>query len=174
MAGLGDVASLMRDRVVNNLSGSFGSLNIHQWLRLVVIAGAYMLLRPYIIKLGGKIQMKQHEADEKESLIDAIAIAKGEKPALSANDLREGGDSKKSKVVEAVLGSDAEDDSDDDYSVPGGAAAAATKASGTDWGKNARKRQRRMVRKLLEAHEQQLADAAGDEEDKDIEEFLED
>ncbi|KAL1894752.1 hypothetical protein Sste5346_005727 [Sporothrix stenoceras] len=168
MTGLSDVASLVGGRFVNNLSGSFGSLNIHQWLRLVVIAGAYMLLRPYIIKLGGRIQMKQHEADEKQSLADAVAIANGEKPAMSANDLRDGGAAKKSKVVEAVLGSDAEDESDDEGAVPGAA------ASGTDWGKNARKRQRRMIRKLLEAHEQQLADAAGDEEDKDIAEFLED
>lgn len=165
MAGLGDVASLVGNRITTNLAGSFGSLNIHQWLRLIVIAGAYMLLRPYIIKLGGRVQMKQHEADEKASLLEAVAIANGEKPALSANDLRNGKTTK--SVAADVIPSD-----DDDSDVEGPGAAAA--ASGTDWGKNARKRQRRMLRKLLEAHEQQLADAQGDEEDKDIAEFLED
>lgn len=167
MAGLGDVVSLVGSRFANNLAGSFGSLNIHQWIRLVVIAGAYLLLRPYIIKLGGRFQMKQHEADEKASLAEAVAIANGEKPALSANDLRGIATSKsKAAAAAAAAASDDEDDSDDEGAIPGAV------ASGTDWGKNARKRQRRMVRKLLEAHEQQLADAQGDEEDKDIEEFL--
>ncbi|ERT02093.1 uncharacterized protein SPSK_05630 [Sporothrix schenckii 1099-18] len=167
MAGLGDVVSLVGSRFANNLAGSFGSLTIHQWIRLVVIAGAYMLLRPYIVKLGGRVQMKQHEADEKASLAEAVAIANGEKPALSANDLR-GGAPKNSKAAAAILGSDDEDDSDNEGAVTGAA------ASGTDWGKNARKRQRRMLRNMLEAHEQQLADAQADEDDKDIEEFLED
>ncbi|CAK7263389.1 hypothetical protein SEPCBS119000_000450 [Sporothrix epigloea] len=166
MTGLGDIVSLVGGRFVNNVSSSFGSLTIQQWIRLVAIAGAYMLLRPYLIKLGGRLQMKQHEADEKASLAEAVAIAAGEKPALSANDLRGGG--KKSTAVPAGLGSDL-DDSDDDAG-PG----ATSMASGTDWGKNARKRQRKILRQMLEAHEQQLADAQADEEDKDIEEFLED
>ncbi|CAK7240226.1 MAG: hypothetical protein STHCBS139747_001664 [Sporothrix thermara] len=167
MTGLGDVASLVGGRFVTNISSSFGSLTLQQWIRLIAVAGAYMLLRPYLIKLGGRYQMKQHEADEKASLAEAVAIANGEKPALSANDLRSGG--KKSTAVPAGLGSDLDDS--DDEGVPGAEAAA---ASGTDWGKNARKRQRKMLRQLLEAHEQQLADAQADEEDKDIEEFLED
>ncbi|CAK7562644.1 MAG: hypothetical protein SEPTF4163_000492 [Sporothrix epigloea] len=166
MTGLGDVVSLVGGRVVNNVSSSFGNLTLQQWIRLIAIAGAYMLLRPYLIKLGGHLQMRQHEADEKASLAEAVAIAAGEKPALSPNDLRGGG--KKSTAVPAGLGSDL-DDSDDETG-PG----ATSTASGTDWGKNARKRQRKMLRQMLEAHEQQLADAQADEEDKDIEEFLED
>ncbi|CAK7235350.1 hypothetical protein SBRCBS47491_009263 [Sporothrix bragantina] len=169
MTGLGDVVSLVGGRFVNNISSSFGSLTLQQWIRLIAVAGAYMLLRPYLIKLGGRYQMKQHEADEKASLAEAVAIANGEKPAMSANDLR-GGGGQKSTAVPAGLGSDL-DDSDDEGVLPGAEPAT---ASGTDWGKNARKRQRKMLRKLLEAHEQQLADAQADEEDKDIEEFLED
>ncbi|CAK7265471.1 hypothetical protein SEPCBS57363_001600 [Sporothrix epigloea] len=170
MTGLGDAVSLVGGRVVNNVSSSFGSLTLQQWIRLIAFAGAYMLLRPYLIKLGGRLQMKQHEADEKASLAEAVAIAAGEKPALSANDLRGGG--KKSTAVPAGLGSDL-DDSDDETG-PGATSTASGTASGTDWGKNARKRQRKMLRQMLEAHEQQLADAQADEEDKDIEEFLED
>ncbi|CAK7207679.1 hypothetical protein SEUCBS139899_010490 [Sporothrix eucalyptigena] len=161
MAGLGDVASMVGNRFVNNISGSFGSLTIHQWIRLVVIAGAYMLLRPYLIKLGSRFQMKQHEADEKASLEEAAAIAAGKKAPLSANDLRGGAAKKAPQQPESDP-----DDSDDD--VPGAV------VSGTDWGKTARKRQRRVLRKMLEAHEQALADAQADDEDKDIEEFLED
>ncbi|CAK7220650.1 hypothetical protein SCUCBS95973_004231 [Sporothrix curviconia] len=169
MTGLSDVVSLVRSRF-DNVSDSLGNLTLQQWIRLIAIAGAYMLLRPYIIKLGGRYQMKQHEADEKASLAEAVAIANGEKPALSANDLRGGG--QKSTAVPAGLGSDLDDSGDDDSGVPG--AGATSTATGTDWGKNARKRQRKMLRQLLEAHEQQLADAQADEEDKDIEEFLED
>lgn len=170
MAGLGDLVATVRSRFTNNVTASFGSLTLQQWIRLVAMAGAYLLLRPYIIKLGGHFQMKQHEADEKTSLEDAAAVAAGKKAALSANDLR-GGGAGSSKAINPA-GDD--DDSDlDDSDVDDSAAPGAT-TSGADWGKNARKRQRRMLRKLLEAHEQKLADAQGDEEDKDIEEFLED
>ena len=44
--------------------------------------------------------------------------------------------------------------------------------SATDWGKKARKRQRQMERKKLEAEEKKRLDAEGDAEDKDIREYL--
>ncbi|KAI0490945.1 protein trafficking Pga2 [Xylaria cf. heliscus] len=45
-------------------------------------------------------------------------------------------------------------------------------ASGADWGKKARKRQRRMIKQLLDAEEQRLQETFDEQEDKDIEEFL--
>jgi len=45
-------------------------------------------------------------------------------------------------------------------------------ASGPDWGKKARRRQRDMIKKLLEAEERRLQESKEEEEDKDIEEFL--
>jgi hypothetical protein len=44
--------------------------------------------------------------------------------------------------------------------------------SATDWGKKARKRQRQMERRKLEAEEKKRLDAEGDAEDKDIREYL--
>lgn len=149
-------------RFATNVQTSFSNLSAQQWIRLVVVAGAYMLLRPYIIMIGGRVQMKQHEADEKESEEEAAAIAAGEKPAMSANDLR-GGSSKSLKAEIGIPDSD-EDASEDEATIAA--------ASGADWGKAARKRQRRVLRKLLEAHEQKLADEQADEEDKEIQEFL--
>lgn len=49
---------------------------------------------------------------------------------------------------------------------------ATAEASGPDWGKKARRRQRDMIKKLLEAEEQRLQENQEELEDKDIEEFL--
>ena len=166
MGGISDVVAMISARFSTNVQTSFSHLSAEQWIRLIVIAGAYMLLRPYIIKLGGRVQMKQHEADEKEAEEEAAAIAAGEKPALSANDLRGGASASKSLTAEIGI-----PDTDDDES-EAEAEATVGPASGTDWGKMARKRQRRVLRKLLEVHEQKLADEQADEEDKEIQEFL--
>lgn len=45
-------------------------------------------------------------------------------------------------------------------------------STGPDWGKKARRRQRDMIKKLLEAEERRLQESKEEEEDKDIEEFL--
>lgn len=47
--------------LVNNLHGSFARLKPEGWIRLVWIVGAYLLLRPYLVKLGARQQQKQHE-----------------------------------------------------------------------------------------------------------------
>ena len=41
-------------------------MRLKEYIRLVWIIGAYCLLRPYIIKLGGKLQTKAHERDSAE------------------------------------------------------------------------------------------------------------
>lgn len=45
--------------------------------------------------------------------------------------------------------------------------------TGTDWGRTARRRQRRLIRKILEAEEKLKAEEAELDSDKEIEEFLE-
>jgi hypothetical protein len=47
--------------LVNNLHGSFARLKPEGWIRLVWIVGAYLLLRPYLVKLGARQQQKQHQ-----------------------------------------------------------------------------------------------------------------
>lgn len=44
--------------------------------------------------------------------------------------------------------------------------------TGANWGRPARRRQRDMIKNLLEAEEQKRIEEAGDASDKDIEEFL--
>ncbi|KAJ8130487.1 hypothetical protein O1611_g3149 [Lasiodiplodia mahajangana] len=57
------------------------------------------------------------------------------------------------------------EDSDDDDEQEGETTAA-------DWGKKARKRQRNMIKQLLDAEEKRLQETIDEQEDKDIEEFL--
>lgn len=103
-----------------------------------------MLLRPYLIKLGGRAQMQSHEEESERA--EAEARAK-----ISPNELR--------GRVEIPDDTDEEDE-------------ATAEASGPDWGKKARRRQRDMIKKLLEAEEQRLQENQEELEDKDIEEFL--
>ncbi|OAA67042.1 DUF1531 domain containing protein [Niveomyces insectorum RCEF 264] len=172
MAGFTDLITTVRDRFSTNLATSFSSLSAQQWIRLIAVAGAYMLLRPYIIKLGARVQMRQHESDEADLAEEAAAVAAGKKAPLSANDLR--GTSAAAKLIPDEDDDDDDDDEDEDDDEGAGKGTATGARAATDWGKTARRRQRRMLRQLLAAHEQQLADAQADEEDKDIEEFLED
>lgn len=114
------------------------------YIRLVAAVGAYLLLRPYLIKLGAKQQRKQHE------MVDHPPETNPAK--ISANALR-------GQVPE---------DSDDDEGAQTGNAT----GGGGNWGKKARKRQRQVLKKLLEAEEQRLKELEEAEEDKDLEEFL--
>jgi len=103
-----------------------------------------MLLRPYVIKLGSKAQMRTHERESAEE-VDI-------KAPISPNELR----------GRVQLPEDSDSDEE----------ATTAKASGADWGKKARKRQRDMIKKLLDAEERRLQESKEEEEDKDIEEFL--
>ncbi|KAK4191678.1 protein trafficking Pga2 [Podospora australis] len=144
MEGLANIATTVGERFSTNIQATFTNMSPQQWIRLIIIAGAYLLLRPYIIKLGGKAQMAAHEregAEEEEA-----------KAKISPNQLR-------GKV-------NLPEDSDDEDDAEGG------ESSSADWGKKARRRQRDMIKKLLEAEERRLAESKEEEEDKDIEEFL--
>ncbi|KAI1391018.1 DUF1531-domain-containing protein [Hypoxylon trugodes] len=132
--------TLVKDRFSTNLSESFTSMTPKQWIRLVIIVGAYMLLRPYLMKMGAKFQEKQLEKQ----------FAEEEKQAeISPNQLR-------GQV-------DIPEDSDEEEQA---------ETTSSDWGKKARKRQRNMIKKLLDAEEKRLQELQEDEEDKDIEQYL--
>ncbi|KAK4239649.1 protein trafficking Pga2 [Achaetomium macrosporum] len=144
MDGLANLASTVGNRFATNLKGSFTDMTPEKFIRIVIIAGAYLLLRPYLIKLGGRAQMKSHE--EEAARADAEAKAK-----ISPNELR--------GKVEIPEDTDEEDD-------------ATGESTGPDWGKRARRRQREMIKKLLDAEERRLRESQEELEDKDIEEFL--
>jgi hypothetical protein len=120
-----------------------------QWIRVIVIVGAYLLLRPYLEKLGAKMQSLQHEKELDPAEMGGAAI--------SANQLR-GGKLKSAKGVPVEL-----KDSDEEAEAEG---------TGANWGKKARKRQRQQIKKVLEHDEKLRLEAQGDEDDKDIMEYL--
>ncbi|KAI1762826.1 protein trafficking Pga2 [Hypoxylon sp. FL1150] len=125
-------------------------MTAQQWIRLVIVVGAYALVRPYIIRHGAKFQEKQMDKQfEKERL------EKEKQAEISPNQLR------------GQIG--IPEDSDDEEEGEGEAQA---QSSATDWGKKARKRQRNMIKKLLDEEEKRLQELQEDEEDKDIEQYL--
>lgn len=147
-----DLITIAGDRITTNVKSGFTNMTPEKWIRLIIVAGAYALLRPYIIKLGAKQQMK---AMEREGAEDEAAAA----AAISPNQLR-------GQV-------DIPEDSDDEDLLPGGTKKeVAAAVTATEWGKKARRRQRGVIKKLLDAEEERLRQEHEDEEDKDIEEFL--
>ncbi|KAI6089434.1 DUF1531-domain-containing protein [Hypoxylon rubiginosum] len=142
-----ELFSLVKGRFSNNLSESFTQMTLQQWIRLVIIVGAYALLRPYIIKHGAKFQEKQMDKHfEKERL------EKEKQAEISPNQLR----------GQAGIPDDSEEEEEGEQA----------QTTATDWGKKARKRQRNMIKKLLDEEEKRLQELQEDEEDKDIEQYL--
>ncbi|POR37024.1 PGA2-like protein [Tolypocladium paradoxum] len=125
----------------NNLSDAFTNMTLQSWIRLVVIVGGYMLLRPYIMKLGSKnFVNRMEEEDAKSKAKDKID------PDMTPNEFR--------GIKEKLYQAEAESD-----------------GTGADWGQKARARQRQMLKDLLEEEERRRA---AENEDADIQEFLED
>lgn len=161
MSEIADFAYMCYERFTRNLKASFDGMAPEKWIRLVIIVGTYMLLRPYLLKLGGKQQMKQHEKEAAEAEAEAAATAK-----MSPNELR----GHKLQLPEES----GDDESDADEGGEGAAKTDKAHSSATEWGKKARRRQRTMIKKILEAEEKRLQDLQDDDEDKDIQEFLTD
>jgi hypothetical protein len=142
---LTDQLKVWGGNLTRNTSAAFAELRLKDYIRMVTIIGAYCLLRPYIIALGGKLQTKVHERDSAEGQEDGAEI--------SANELR-------GKF--AIPGVDESDGDDDEEG----------EARAGDWGRKARVRQRRFIRAKLEAEEKRLQEEAEAESDKELEEFL--
>lgn len=140
--------SVAGDNAVNNLRATFSDLSLKKAIRLCIIVFVYLLIRPYLVKWAGIRQMEQHEREAAAAKAERERIA-----AMSPNDVRG------LKVAAEIP------DTDEDL---------AAESSATDWGSKARKRQREVLRRLVDANEKRLEEQLGDDEDKDIEEFLED
>ena len=145
---LGDVLSLLStwgNNFTRNTSTAFSQLRTKDYIRLVVIIGAYCLFRPYLLKIAAKIQAKENEKAIKEE------EERNPGTKLNANDLRGG------KKV-AIPGVDSDDDEEQEAAE--GAA---------DFGRKARLRQRKFIREKVEELEKRHAEEESDEE---IREFL--
>lgn len=132
----------------------YASMDLKEWIRIVTIVGAYLLLRPYLSQWAAKLQSAQHDKEiDAEELTTATT---GPKAAISANTLR--------GQVQVPEDSGSEEDAGTGEAV----------ATGANWGKKARKRQRQMIKRIIEADEKLRAEteAYDDEEDKDIEQYL--
>lgn len=143
MAELVDSIFIWVENLRRNVANAFSRMTPEKYIRLVAIIGAYALIRPYVMKLGSRFQTKEHEKEVDPTEMAAAA-------AISPNSLRG-----QVKVPE--------DSSDDE---------AEAQATGANWGKKARKLQRQMVKRILEAEENLRREQQEDDEDKDIEEFL--
>ncbi|KAK2593019.1 hypothetical protein QQS21_009273 [Conoideocrella luteorostrata] len=129
-----------------NISEGFNDISLQGWIRIIIVAGGWMLLRPYLQKFVTKGAVAKMERDDRK--------ARGEEdgklphPELTPNEYR---------GIKEKLYAD-----DDDAGADG---------TGSDWGQAARVRQRKMLRGLLEEDERRRA---AQDEDADIQEFLED
>ncbi|KAF2496680.1 DUF1531-domain-containing protein [Lophium mytilinum] len=140
-----DIPTLLRTwsgNLTRNTSSAFASLRLKDYIRLVIIIGGYCLLRPYIMKLGAKLQMQIHEKDGADTGF------------MNPNELRG------AKIEIPGVESD-EDDSGDEVHT----------GADMDFGRKARLRQRKYIREALEREEQRLRDEA-EGSDAEIEEFL--
>ncbi|OJD27969.1 hypothetical protein ACJ73_00625 [Blastomyces percursus] len=141
-----------------NVSSSVSSLTLRDYIRLVWIIGGYLFLRPYLdtgFRKLLKTNMDKSDAEEKEreraEAETANAGSAGARAKISANALRGA----------LGVGSDSEEDENEEgvektQAVP-------------QWGKSARRRQKRVLRQLEEAGERLRED-----DDKDIADLLED
>ena len=126
-----------------NISNTFDRLTLQDYIRLIIVIGAYSLLRPYLIKLGARFQAKDHEREIDPDELSSVA-------AVSPNSL-------KGKVH-------VPDDTDSGSEDEG--------RKRTDWGTKARRRQRKVIKQLLEEDEKRRREEEEAESDKEIEEFL--
>ncbi|CAN8095513.1 unnamed protein product [Discula destructiva] len=155
MADIVNLAGIGYDRLTTNLRKSFDGMSAEKWIRIVIVVGAYCLLRPYLMKMGSKVQMKQYEKEAADT-----KAAEEEQAKMSPNELRG-----YKEIPE-------DSDDDDDQGGSGPAPGQAGQSTSTEWGKKARKRQRNTIKKILAAEEKRLQDLQDDDDDKDIEEFL--
>jgi len=149
MSEIADTAKYVVDNIryfalnfLHNIENAL-DMDLRTFIRIVVVVGAYLLIRPYLVKGGAKLQERQHEkvfeADKKRE-----ANAK-----ISPNSLR--------GQVEVPDDTDSEEEG---------------QATGPNWGGKARKRQRKVLKQILDADEKMRLDAEGDKDDKDILEYL--
>ncbi|KAL7936771.1 hypothetical protein V8C35DRAFT_296425 [Trichoderma chlorosporum] len=126
----------------NNIQKSFNDMTTHGWLRLIMIVCTYLLIRPHVIKYSTKHAVKQLEKQDREDKAQAKeAVAK-----MSPNELR-------------GLNAGAELDVDADEGADG---------TNADWGSKARVRQRKTLRKILEAEERRRYEEESDEDIRDL------
>jgi hypothetical protein len=98
-----DNLNIAKERLINNSIASFEGMTPQRWIRIIVIIGGYMLIRPYLLGFAAKRQKAQFEAEAEELGLERDA-------GPNANSLR-GGKDKKPSGGGKVLGEIKDDDS---------------------------------------------------------------
>lgn len=73
----------------NNLSKTFGDITLQGWIRLVMIIGGYMLIRPWLMKAAGKVgvnQLEKQDAEDKAKAKISPNELRGQKPEPEEED----------------------------------------------------------------------------------------
>lgn len=122
------------------------NLTPKDYIRLLAIVGGYCLLRPYLVKFGGRFQASDHERE----IHDADILPGGGKGIISPNVIR-------GQIPEDTDEEDEEEEGDKGV---------------VSWGRKARRRQRGLVRKIVAAEEKRRREEDEADSDKEIEEFL--
>lgn len=130
---------------LRNLHTSLTTPKARYWIRLCVIVGGYIMIRPLIELFFRKLferKMEREEARKKEQ--EAAFTEPGKKAKMSANSLRSSG-----KVLGEV---DSEEEAEINKKNNG-------KSSGVpDWGKGARKRQKKYMKNLQQKRADELTE----------------
>jgi hypothetical protein len=64
---LGKVASSFITKASNSISQGFNNMTTEGWIRLTVVVGGYLLLRPYIMRFLGTMQVDEMERQDAKS-----------------------------------------------------------------------------------------------------------
>ncbi|POS83851.1 hypothetical protein EPUL_005328 [Erysiphe pulchra] len=130
------------DNLVRNVTGMWDGMRPRDYIRIIVIVGAYLLIRPYLLKFAAKIQAKEYvkRNSEKNKQFETVKI--------SPNDLRDGGQTKANEAESVGT------------------------TSGAGWGDNAKKRQKNSETKSLKQQEQQIPDVNNEKKDVNILDYL--
>ncbi|KHJ31601.1 putative trafficking pga2 [Erysiphe necator] len=134
------------DNFVRNVTGMWDGMRPRDYIRIVVIVGAYLLIRPYLLKLAAKVQAKEFAKHNPSICIPS------EKGKLSPNDLRDGSQMK-------VKNDDAENES-------------LGIVSGSGWGEKARRRQSKNETTNSKLNERQKSDLKDEKKNVNILEYL--
>jgi hypothetical protein len=72
-----------KDRLINNSIKSWEEMSAQRWLRIIIIVGAYMLIRPYLLKHAESSRKRRAEKE-------AADLGLNTGTEMSANDFRGG------------------------------------------------------------------------------------
>lgn len=169
--------NLYTTNLTTNVSTSISALTVKDYIRLIWIIGGYIFLRPYLDKgfqkLLNSANRKEEEKEKEEEAATAAAAAGGDEDAARKQRKELKRAKREVNALRGVNGGDVGGkggDDDDDSESESDEEAEAQATGVPTWGKSARRRQKNFF-KHLEKEAERMKE---EEDDKDIEDLLED